>query len=191
MVFQHCWRKFCFIFFNLILRSLSIPKSSYFGSEFWPVSQLIALFVISNLNRTRQRNSAHKIEKIISWQKSFTNFWILGIPEQITWTRLRQKYKLNIDEKRISHMLIVVDYDIVRKTVLELHTRRSLFFYVSLTFCPLDPGHDKMIVFLRLYNIYWELSRNILLMCYLQNETRQCCHRRPLWAKFFFPKAAT
>lgn len=123
-VFQHCWRKFCFIFFNLILRSLSIPKSSYFGSEFWPVSQLIALFVISNLNRTRQRNNAHKIEKIISWQKSFTNFWILGIPEQITWTRLRQKYKLNIDETRISYMLIVLDYDIVRKTVLELHTRR-------------------------------------------------------------------
>lgn len=61
MVFQHCWRKFCFIFFNLIFRSLSIPKSSYFGSEFWPVSQLIALFVISNLNRTRQRNNAHKI----------------------------------------------------------------------------------------------------------------------------------
>lgn len=115
---------FSFIFFNLILRSLSISKSSYFGSEFWPVSQLIALFVISNLNRTRQRNNAHKIEKIISWQKSFTNFWILGIPEQITWTRLRQKYKLNIDEKRISYMLIVLDYDIVRKTVLELHTRR-------------------------------------------------------------------
>lgn len=115
---------FSFIFFNLILRSLSIPKSSYFGSEFWPVSQLIALFVISNLNRTRQRNNAHKIEKIISWQKSFTNFWILGIPEQITWTRLRQKYKLNIDEKRISYMLIVLDYDIVRKTVLELHTWR-------------------------------------------------------------------
>ena len=51
-------------------------------------------------------------------------------------------------------MLIVLDYDIVRKTVLELHTRRELFFYVSLTFCPLDSGHDKMIVFLRLYNIY-------------------------------------
>ena len=40
-----------------------------------------------------------------------------------------------------------------------------------------------------LANIYWELSRNILLTFCFQNETRQCCHRRPLQS-FLFKKGS-